>query len=256
LKRAKISELARKSTAEVVKALGADVLCTIEVEDRLTLAGFNQDLLGKERFPYPMAIDGNDDRGIDVGVLSRLELLNIRTHIFDEDSKGVIFSRDCLQLELRLKDGRSLHFLCNHLKSKGYGSQAGNDDKRRRQARQIARILGGFNLAQDLVIVAGDMNDTPGSAPLAPLLNVPNLHDVLELQFGNNMQQRWTYQYKNQREQIDFLLASKPLRDGFQRAAVERRGIYGVPGNVPFASVTSAKTAASDHGAIWAEFTI
>jgi endonuclease/exonuclease/phosphatase family metal-dependent hydrolase len=255
-KRADISEMARESTGEVVKAVKADVLCTVEVESRGILQDFNSQALGSKKFKYPMLIDGNDPRGIDVGLLSRFEIAGLRTHIFDRDQTGVVFSRDCLQTELKLPDGRSLHILCNHLKSQGYGSPASNDAKRKRQAARIAQILSRYNLATDLVIVAGDMNDDPSSAALQPMLSVNNLFDVLELKFGNNAQNRWTYKYSNQLNQIDFLLASKPLKNGFQDAGIERRGMFGVAGVTPFPSVTSKTTSASDHAAVWAEFTV
>lgn len=256
--RAKISELARKSTADVVKALSADVLCAIEVEDRGTLAAFNSQLLGTKKFRYSMVIDGNDPRGIDVGVLSKFEIVRIVTHIFDRHASGYVFSRDCLEIELRLPDGRPLFFLCNHFKSQGYGDTASSNAKRLRQARRVVEILGKFDLAKDLVVVAGDLNDKPGSAPLAPLLAVPNLFDVLALQFPDAAD-RWTYQYGSQLNQLDYLLVSKPLKTGFKTAAVERRGIHGIEklaGVKPFASVTSASTAASDHGAVAAEFVV
>jgi hypothetical protein len=41
VKRAAIPDMARASTAEVVRALQADVLCAVEVEDRITLGEFN-----------------------------------------------------------------------------------------------------------------------------------------------------------------------------------------------------------------------
>jgi exonuclease III len=56
--------------------------------------------------------------------------------------------------------------------------------------------------------------------------------------------------------QIDFLLVSRPLRDGFKDAVIERRGMFGAPGVTPFQSVTSDTTAASDHAAVWAEFQV
>lgn len=254
-KRAEITEMARKSTAEVVKSLRADVLCSVEIENRGVLSDFNRQTLGTKRFTYPMLIDGNDPRGIDVGLLTRYEISNLRTHIFDRDSTGFIFSRDCLEVEMRLADGRPVHILCNHLKSKGYGSQASSDAKRLRQSKRIAQILGRYNLAQDLVIVAGDMNDTPGSNPLQPLLSLPNLTDILTVKFAN-ASDRWTYKYRSQLNQIDYLLVSKPLRDGFKAAGIERRGIFGLQGVTPFKSVTSAKTSASDHAAVWAEFQV
>ncbi len=255
-KRADVSEMARTNTADVVKALKADVLCTVEVEDRAILQNFNSKALGTRKFKYAMLIDGNDPRGIDVGLLSQYELAGLRTHIFDRDSTGIIFSRDCLESELKLPDSRSLHILCNHLKSQGYGSPAANDAKRKRQAQRVAEILAAYDLSTDLVIVAGDMNDDPSSAALSPLLNLNNLFDVLALKFGNNTQNRWTYKYGNQLNQIDFLLVSKPLRDGFQNAGIERRGMFGASGVTPFATVTSPSDSASDHAAVWAEFTV
>jgi len=257
-RRARVPDMARESTAAVVKALKVDLLCSVEVEDRTILKDFNSQMLGTKRFSYPMLIDGNDPRGIDVGILSNFEITSITTHMFDEDGKGTIFSRDCLELELKLPDGRPLYLLCNHLKSQGYGAKAANDAKRLRQTQRIAEILSGYNLTKDMVIVAGDLNDKPGAAPLAPLLKLSNLTDVLELQFPN-INDRWTYKYKNELNQIDFLLVSKPLKTGFVEASVERRGLFGIKaitGETPFPSVTTPTTAASDHCAVVAEFNV
>jgi predicted extracellular nuclease len=121
-------------------------------------------------------------------------------------------------------------------------------------------MLGKYNLAKDYVVVAGDMNDTPDSDPMSPLLSVPNLFDVLELQFGADMEQRWTYRYNGQNNQIDYILVSKPLKDAFAEAGVERRGIWGIKSVIPslhsFESVDRKVHAASDHGGVWAEFNL
>lgn len=139
-KRADISEQARTSTADVNKAVRADVLCVVETESRPVLEDFNRDGLKTKKFNYAMLIDGNDPRGIDVGLLSRLELGVIRSHVYDRDQQGVVFSRDCLEVQVQLSDGRPLHILCNQLKSKGYNSQVGNDAKRRRQTPGWSRF--------------------------------------------------------------------------------------------------------------------
>jgi len=84
---------------------------------------------------------------------------------------------------MELPNQQRLHLLCNHFKSKS-GGEAGSDPRRQRQAERVAEILQDYDLDQDLVIVAGDLNDTPDAAsPLRPLLDVAGLHDVLELQF-------------------------------------------------------------------------
>jgi endonuclease/exonuclease/phosphatase family metal-dependent hydrolase len=260
-KRADIAELAREATADVIKALKADVLCVVEAEDRLMLQDFNSQALDSKKFPHVFLIDGNDQRGIDVGLFTKLPLGRIDTHIYDKDTQGEIFSRDCLEVELlNLPNGKPLHILCNHLKSKGYGSQVANDAKRKRQTTRLAEMLGKYNLAKDYVVVAGDMNDTPDSDPMSPLLSVPNLFDVLELQFGADMEQRWTYRYNGQNNQIDYILVSKPLKDAFAEAGVERRGIWGIKSVIPslhsFESVDRKVHAASDHGGVWAEFNL
>ena len=260
-KRAKISEMARENTAKVFKSVKADLACIVEVENRPILQSFNSEGLDSKKFNFPMLIDGNDQRGIDVGLLSRFPIGTMQTHMFDKDSQGVIFSRDCLVVTVELPNGQPLTILCNHLKSKGFGSPITNDAKRKRQAERIKQILQGFNLSQDLVIVAGDMNDTPDSAALAPMLGVPNLFDVLELQFGTNMPARGTFNFSGQWNQIDFLLVSKPLKQAFQSAGVERRGIFKLNqlthgAETPFPTVTSNSNAASDHAAIFADFSL
>jgi endonuclease/exonuclease/phosphatase family metal-dependent hydrolase len=88
---------------------------------------------------------------------------------------------------------------------------------------------------------------------------VPNLFDVLALQFPNPAD-RWTYHY-TKNEQIDYVLVSKPLRNALSSAGVERRGIFEVDkftagGTKSWPSVDSHRNAASDHGALWADFNI
>lgn len=266
-KRAKFSEVAREVTAKVVKSVKADVACIVEAEDRPTLKAFDADLLDYT-YKYEMLIDGNDQRGIDVGLLSKLPLGGIWTHMFDKVGNSTTFSRDCPEYEVQLPTGDSLWVLCNHLKSKGYDYAGTANARRKKQAQAVADILAGsYDLTSDLVVVAGDMNDTPTSAPLKPLIDVPHLHDVLELQFGDDATRRWTYHFGGKFDQIDFLLVSEPLKDAFVKAGVERRGIYGleklttktngtIPVETEWPEVDHWTNAASDHGAVWAEFAL
>ncbi len=270
LKRAHIPLDAQAATAEVIAKTNADIQCMVEVEDRPTLEEFSGRFFkGAAAYPYNLLVDGNDSRGIDVGLLSRYPLGEIRTHIFDRvapDKRERIFSRDCLEVEVLLPGGRSLFLLLNHLKSQGYGSKAENDAKRKRQADRIAEILADYNLDSDLVVVAGDFNDKPlvsghPNPVLAGLLELPGLVDVLAKQFADP-KERWTYKDKSQ---LDYLLVSNPLAEAMVAAGVERRGLFeadkltaNLPGGPvhPFDTVTSPQTEASDHGAVWAEFNV
>ena len=100
-----VTELATKHTAMVVRDVGADVLGVLEAESRPLLELFSQAALAEVGYsPYDqtLLIDGNDDRGIDVGLMCRggHGVTYIRTHIFDEDAEGRIFSRDCAEYHL------------------------------------------------------------------------------------------------------------------------------------------------------------
>jgi Endonuclease/Exonuclease/phosphatase family len=123
-----------------------------------------------------MRIDGSDDRGIDVGILTTdsHDVIAIRSHVDDVDDEGLIFSRDCAEYHVRANDqGDVIIVMVNHFKSKGYSTP---DDKlgakrRGRQAKGVAEIYkqrtqdGFTNIA-----VVGDFNDSPESAALDALL--------------------------------------------------------------------------------------
>lgn len=252
------NEISLQNTARVVKAVNADILCVIEVDDRIALNRFNEQLLAElnSDYPHTMVIDGNDERGIDVGILSRYPITNIKPHVDDKykSSNGKyykIFSRDCPEYSVDIGDGQTVHVLCNHLKSKGYGTQAANDAKRKRQANRIVEILGNYDLTKDFVVVAGDLNDTPGRDPLKKLLSLPNLHDVTKSPKFNG--EKWTYHSGNQ--QIDYVLVSQPIFDNLKKVVIERRGMF-KKNNPTFPEVTNKVTQASDHAAVYAEFEI
>ena len=263
-KQEKLSEVERENTARVIKEVRSDLACIVEAESRPILRAFDSEMLNN-RYRYEMLIDGNDQRGIDVAVYSKFPLGGLWTHIFDRVGNSAVFSRDCLEVETLLPNGKSLFLLCNHFKSRGYDPNNTADGRRKRQAERVAQILQArYDLINDWVIVAGDFNDDPGSDPLQPILSVQHLHDVLQLQFPTNPNKRWTYHY-NKFEQIDYILVSEPLKAKFEKAGVERRGIYdlktltessndAVDIEQEFATVTHWRNAASDHGAVWAEF--
>ena len=77
-----------------------------------------------------MLIEGNDPRGIDLGLLldnNSFPVVNTITHRYDpipSDAHRPLFSRDCLEVDLALSNGEKLTVYINHLKSKiGGGEQ-------------------------------------------------------------------------------------------------------------------------------------
>jgi hypothetical protein len=77
-----IDEVATQMTAKVIGELAADVLCVVEVEDRPSLVRFNSELLDG-RYAHGVLVDGNDPRGIDVGLFatSAVDVLWVRSNV-------------------------------------------------------------------------------------------------------------------------------------------------------------------------------
>ncbi|RYC15283.1 endonuclease/exonuclease/phosphatase family protein [Ciceribacter ferrooxidans] len=259
LERERFSEEQIRFTGKVIKEVEPDIQCFVEVESAGTLARFNTDILNSW-FKDKIVVDGNDPRGIDVALASRAlyPIRTAKTNVFARDSEGVIFSRDCLEVEIDI-DGRSLYILVNHFKAKD-ATPAVSDHKRMRQAKEVAQILKTrYDLSKDLVLVAGDFNDEPDSGPLEPLLAAPELTNVLDV-LDWPADDRWTYYYgkKHERNAIDYILVSDALKPFVKRAGFERRGIAGLDeitggAESSFPGITSWKLAASDHAALWVE---
>lgn len=238
----------------------------IEAEDRTTLCLFNSQLIkptASGSYSHIMLIDGNDERGIDVGLLTRgaYPIMSVRSHVHDEDAEGVIFSRDCAEFDIGLPSGKRMWVMVNHLKSKGYGSQARNDAKRKRQAARIRAIYDAHMAAgDDLVAIVGDLNETPDKDPLTPLFNNgSSIKDVVGHSEYNDGGFPGTHGNCGPSAKLDYILLSPKLYARVKAAGIERKGMWGgVNGDrwERFPEVTVAEEAASDHAAVWVDLDI
>lgn len=253
LKMENVDDEATRNTGRVIAAVQADILGVVEAENRPALVNFNRQVLKPQQasFPHTLLVDGNDPRGIDVGIYSRHPIRSVRSHVDDRapGATSTVFSRDCPEYEITLPGNKTLWLLNNHLKSQGYGTTASNDARRLKQAVRIREILARFDLKKDLVVVCGDMNAKPDSPSLQPLLQTPRLHDVFDAPVFAN-QSRWTYHSKKQ--QLDYLLVSDPLFAAIKAVGIERRGML-LKNEPHFSQVTGPQNEASDHACVWAE---
>jgi endonuclease/exonuclease/phosphatase family metal-dependent hydrolase len=266
LKTGVVNEIATRNTARVIRDLEADVIGCIEVDDRIALERFNTQLLpavGAPRFAHSMVIDGNDDRGIDVGLMTRagIEIAGIQSHVDDADAGGRIFSRDCPEYALRLPSGEELLLLINHLKSKGFGSQSSSNAKRKKQARRVRAIYEERRAAgASRVAVIGDFNDTPGSDPLAPLLaEGSDLRDVSTHPAFQDDGRPGTFGEGTKSQKLDYILLSPALYQKVETAGVFRKGVWGGKNGdlwEHYPEMTRPAEAASDHAAIWVELAL
>lgn len=260
----RVDELAMTHTARVVADVDADVLAVVEAESRVALKHFTDAGVvtpsGRPVYPHVMVIDGNDDRGIDVGLLTTrpYRIGSVRSHVDDRDSRGrLVFGRDCPEYAVELPDGGTLTVLVNHFKSKGYGTQAESDATRRRQATRTAAIYAGLRArGEENVVVVGDLNDTPSSTPLRPLLERTDLRDVSEHPAFRGDGRPGTYGNGTASQKIDYVLLSPALFERTVGGSVFRKGVWGGANGTLFPhydTMTSATHAASDHAALYAD---
>ncbi|MEQ1774081.1 MAG: endonuclease/exonuclease/phosphatase family protein [Burkholderiales bacterium] len=266
LKTEPVKEVATENIARVIRAVDADILCVVEAENRTTLKLFNKNVVaaaGATVYEHVMLIDGNDERGIDVGIMTKAgyPIQMMRSHVDAIDGTGTVFSRDCAEYLITLPGGQSLWMMVNHLKSKGYGVQADNNAKRKRQASYVRQLYDAHVAAgDDLVAIVGDFNDTPDSDPLTPLLaNGSSLVDVSTLPMFNDGGRPGTHGNCTASAKLDYILLSPKLAAKVTAAGIERRGMWGGKNGTlwpHFPELASEKDVASDHACVWADLNI
>ena len=211
-----LSEDDRTLTAQALAQTRADVCALQEVENLITLTAFDTRYMARwagRPFGNRILHEGNDQRGIDVGILSRLPIERHISHAtatyrslglkppLGQSPNQRIFRRDCLEVDI-LKDGQSLTLFICHLKS----MHGGRDETRatRETEASAIRCLIERRFPQPETaewIVLGDFNDYAelGGVPLtdhglSPLLNAGFAVDLATLCMPDAYQ-RWSHHY-------------------------------------------------------------
>jgi endonuclease/exonuclease/phosphatase family metal-dependent hydrolase len=257
-------ETGTRMTARVIQEVGADIIGIVEAEDRPSLVRFNKELLGG-LYRHVMLVDGNDERGIDVGIMTgnNFEIESIRSNVDTEDAIGTVFSRDCPQYEVHTPSGTVVHVLVNHFKSQS----GGGGPKRRRQAAEVRRIVDGLVAQGQHVVVLGDLNEGPAAAGS----QADNLRELFDnnsplvdcyalpaFQVGNRP---GTFDSCGLRNRFDYILISQSLQPNFTGGGVFRKGLWGSRMTRPTAwitypDITESSEQASDHAAVFVDLNI
>jgi endonuclease/exonuclease/phosphatase family metal-dependent hydrolase len=258
LLRKDVTWLAVCNTGRVIAESSPDILLCVEVENRPSLERFNDQVLGgmyKRAFPHVMVIDGNDARGIDVGIMSRYPINVMRSHVDVAVDGSRVFSRDCPEYVIELPNQERLVLCPNHFKSK----RGGNDDDaqalRTLQATTAAQIVRNAEATiSQYVVLGGDLNDTPDSAPLKPLFT-DGWKDVMQ-HASYPTDRPGTYNTGTKNNKIDYLIFSSALWPSVSSTGIERRGSYHPNTWAPFDTVKKKADEASDHHLVWADIEI
>ncbi|SMY06033.1 endonuclease/exonuclease/phosphatase family protein [Flavimaricola marinus] len=268
LKTARVKEEAITMTARVIRDMNADVLAVVEVESRPVLTEFHDKIyVDLPALPYRhmMVIDGNDRRGIDVGLMARegFTLPSMRSHVDELGQNGEpVFSRDCPEYLLTTPGGERMAILPNHFKSKFGGDQARSDARRQEQAEMTASYYARL-LSEGIenIIVLGDFNDTPASAPLSPIFET-SLKEVkqhpafTDFTFDANTGHRGigTFGTGADSLEIDHIMLSPALWSKVQLGGIFRKGAWTASNRWPmYPELTRESYAASDHHGVWVD---
>lgn len=169
----------RRLTAEVLAHADADVIALQEVFDQATLDHFHDHHLratGTAPYPYRHCIPGNDGRGLDVAVMSRLPLRAVISHAQETPASlgldvpdGVapdlpVFRRDSLLVEVGL-----VTILICHFKAP-YPDAHATWPVRRTEALALRRLITRRfpDPASALWLILGDLNEPRRVDPHGP----------------------------------------------------------------------------------------
>jgi hypothetical protein len=177
----KVYENKLQNLSSVILKLGTDkailppaVVGVCEVENASVLEDLiNKTELKKHDYAY-VHVDGNDERGVDVGFLYRKSVFEV-THfasyplVFDFDPEDR--TRDHLLVSGTL-DGELMHFIINHWPSRRGGEKVSRPKRNAAGDRTRYIVDSLLNLDKDAkIIVMGDFNDDPINESLMEHLN-------------------------------------------------------------------------------------
>lgn len=270
------THIQRNNTAEAIMGIKPDVLVVAEVENLYSLRIFNHDYLS-DYFDRIILLDGNDPRGIDVGLMIRKgfdgSVENIRSHVsdvkpgakncviwgsrpnFGYTAENALFSRDCLEIDIAVA-GKTLTLMANHFKAQD--GKPSSDIRRKEQADRVLELVR-QRQATSFPIVLGDLNadvdqPSPAADSLKGLVQAAELTDAF-----SSVEDRWSHFYEEESSvsRLDYILVDKRLSFGNQQ--IMRQGLskkcqqYTGP---RFPTVSYQHTEASDHCPVCIELDI
>lgn len=201
--------------ARTIRALDADVLALVEVENRGVLQQFVSTHLTDMGYQDVVLVEGNDVRGIDVAIVSRLPVGPVTSYRHlrfpDADGHTTRFQRDLLRARIEPGTGDPFDVFVVHFKSKG-GQDNGGLAVRLAEARQARAVFDDIlrEKPDAAFLVCGDFNDYIDSEPLKALLGSgPTALTTFVSDLPPN--QRITYNLPPHLSMIDFILASPAM---------------------------------------------
>jgi endonuclease/exonuclease/phosphatase family metal-dependent hydrolase len=216
-----------KRVAKVIRELDADVLALQEVENRGYLQRFVDVFLPDMGYTNVVHFEGNDLRGSDVCLLSRIPVGAVTSYRHQRFSlpggRTKAFSRDLLTVEILPPDSASFEVWVVHLKSNHDGRDYA-EPIRVAEANAIRKIVDD-RLKRDpsaAFVLCGDFNDTADSVTVETIIGqgaraLRPTHDAI------GKDQQITYNREPYLSMIDFMLCSPAMHGRYVEGSCKIR---------------------------------
>lgn len=233
--------------ADTIRKLNPDVIGFQEVESRGYLERFLEVYLPEMGYDHVVHFEGNDDRGIDVCLASRIPVGPVTSyrHVSfpGPDGRPQRFERDLLMATIEPPGGEPFEVWVVHLKS-NFGGREFAEGKRVAEAMKVRKVVDD-RLKKDpgaRFILLGDFNDTWESTTMKSIAG----SGPTALVFGGEKvlaEGKYTYNQRPYLTMIDFILASPAMGSRLVQDS------YGV-------EMGSIESSGSDHNPVMARFRV
>lgn len=202
------------NVAKVIKAYdqtgtGPDIVVMEEVENQNVLDKLASVGLGKLGYQYRVLIEGDDTRGIDVGLISKFPIIKSKRHplIINGETRD---TRGILEVTLNV-NGKIVVVFVNH-----WPSQNNPASERVQSAKIIEDVT--KTMKADLIIAAGDFNTTLTDHPY-PFDTLVSFIDTEKEARGESLVHPGTHYYKGEWSSLDkiFVHTKSVLKPDYSR---------------------------------------
>lgn len=260
---------ATKHKAMVISEINPDILVLQEVEDKMSLAEFNNFILPKfncEPFPEIILIPNSEGRGRNQALLLKNghQLESIKIHTIDETETA---TQELLEYEIKSLKGKSIHLLSTYFYENKLDKEKAFEI-RKNQAYQVSVLYKMLQMqGKNNIVVAGTLNAPSYCNSLAPLLQETDLKDIsknktFNVDFDEGQDATYfrlgAYRMGVNIRQEDYLLLSPALFSNVKSSGLNRKGVW--PEKRPnwgiYSTIHNRNQAASGHPGIWGEINI
>ena len=260
------SDRSKDALAENITRTNADVVTLQECSSKKTLDNFMKSRGLDKVYPHVAFVQGNDQRGINVAIISKFPITEVVSHadarfpMADGSGEECMFSRDLLRADLDIdgKPGADFTVYTTHLKSRRPAApgEISADTKRLSEGRAVRDIVEKEmkEVPGRMFVLTGDFNDGTHNASVQAVLHPQNGgEEWVDSLAGKPDSERltWPANPTDRRfspEQFDHMIYPKSQADKVIKSEIHR---YGQSEHTDTRWVSST---ASDHLMVTTEF--